>query len=170
MSEHSTIAANQWHQGHIRALETQILTLAANINAAKYQWLKLLAEFDRLEGWCECDAIGSTANWLSFKCGVTPGAARENVRVARALTELPLINAAFKAGELSYSKVRAMTRAATPENEGFLNMIARHGTGAVTALDHDHRTVQPINGHSGGLDRSGCHHNWADGSGLYHCH
>jgi hypothetical protein len=54
--------------------------------------------------------------------------AREKVRVARALEGLPGINAAFEKGELSFSKVRAMTRAATLENEPFLLMIADHGT------------------------------------------
>jgi len=126
----AVLAGKQRRRDHIAELEMKITTLAANINAAKYQWLRLLAEFDRIEGWGEDAGISSTANWLSFKCGITPNAARENVRVARALPELPLISAAFAAGRLSYSKVRAMTRAATPENEEYFVMVARHGTGA----------------------------------------
>lgn len=121
---------NRQRRRQIQNLENKILTLAANINAAKYEWLALLAEFDRIEGFSECDDAGSTANWLSFKCGITPGAARENVRVARKLTGLPKISAEFKSGRLSYSKVRAMTRGATSENEDYFIMIARHGTGA----------------------------------------
>jgi len=70
----------------------------------------------------------SCAHWLNWKCGVGLNAAREKVRVARALEDLPRIAAAFAAGELSYSKVRAMTRVATPESEEYLLMIARHGT------------------------------------------
>ena len=55
-------------------------------------------------------------------------AAREKLRVAHALINLPKISAAFAQGEISYSRVRAMTRVATGENEAFLLMIARHGT------------------------------------------
>ena len=55
-------------------------------------------------------------------------AAREKLRVAHALADLPKISASFAQGEISYSRVRAMTRVATAENEAFLLMIARHGT------------------------------------------
>jgi hypothetical protein len=50
--------------------------------------------------------------------------------VARALPELPKISASFSEGKISYSKVRAMTRVATPINEEYLLGIARHGTAA----------------------------------------
>ena len=56
-------------------------------------------------------------------------AAREKVRIANALADLPNTSATFARGEISYSKVRAMTRVATPENEDYLLMIAKHGTG-----------------------------------------
>jgi hypothetical protein len=70
----------------------------------------------------------SCAHWLNWQCGIALGAAREKVRVARCLQWLPLIDASFASGQISYSKVRAMTRVATPENEDFLLMIARYGT------------------------------------------
>jgi len=57
-------------------------------------------------------------------------AAREKVRVAHALVDLPLISESFSSGRISYSKVRAMTRIATPENEGFLLRLALNGTSA----------------------------------------
>src|SRR5260370_861736 len=62
----------------------------------------------------------SCAAWLSWKCQMSAGAAREHVRVARALRDLPVIRAEFGAGRLSYAKVRALTRIATPENEAGL--------------------------------------------------
>ena len=111
------------------ALCNEITTLAGHLNAANYRFLKLLDEFDRHEGWAG-DGIRSLAHWLNFKCGLGHLVAREKVRVARALRELPLIDAAFERGEISYSKVRAMTRVATPENEVELLNIARHGTAA----------------------------------------
>ena len=65
---------------------------------------------------------------MSWQCGIAPGAAREQVRVARRLRELPLVCAAFADGELSYSKVRALTRVAGVEREGELLELARHAT------------------------------------------
>ena len=117
------------NQQRCEALCNEITTLAGHLNAANYRFLKLLDEFDRHEGWAG-DGIRSLAHWLNFKCGFGHLVAREKVRVARALRELPLIDAAFERGEISYSKVRAMTRVATPENEVELLNIARHGTAA----------------------------------------
>ena len=108
-------------------LESEITELAAHINAATCRWLLLVAEFDRRQGWgtWECR---SCAHWLNWKCGIDLGAARERVRVARALDTLPAVTASFAAGQLSYSKVRALTRVATPETEEALLEMARQGT------------------------------------------
>lgn len=108
-------------------LEARITELAGHLNAAEHRFLVLVAEFDRREGWAD-GATRSCAHWLGWKCGIELGAARERVRVARALDGLPAIGAAMARGELSYSKVRALTRAATPETEATLLMIALHGT------------------------------------------
>ena len=108
-------------------LEAQITELAGHLNAASYRWLVLIAEFDRREGWAD-GSTPSCAHWLGWKCGIDAGAAREKVRVARALEGLPLISAAMARGALSYSKVRALTRVATADTEETLLMIALHGT------------------------------------------
>ncbi len=126
------------------ALEDSITALAANIAAATWQLLTLIAEFDRREVWGN-HGLNSCAHWLNWQCGIALGAAREKVRVARALEHLPLISAAFAAGVVSYSKVRAMTRVATPENEDTLLMIARHGTAMhVEQTVRAYRQVQRI--------------------------
>ena len=70
----------------------------------------------------------SPAHWLNYYCGIDLGAAREKVRVAKCLQNFPGIDDAFRTGEISYSKVRAMTRSATPENEQMLLQVALHGT------------------------------------------
>jgi hypothetical protein len=49
-------------------------------------------------------------------------------RVAKSLQQLPAIEEAFRSGTISYAKVRAMTRSATPENEQMLLQVALHGT------------------------------------------
>ena len=111
----------------ITQLEDQITELAAHISAATWRLLTLIREYDLRSGW-NCGGTKSCAHWLNWKCGIALGAAREKVRVAHALAGLPQISAAFREGRLSYSKVRAMTRVATPQNEDYLLMIARHGT------------------------------------------
>ena len=72
----------------------------------------------------------SCAHWLSWRCGIALGAGREKVRVAHALATLPLVDDALRIGQLSYSKVRALTRVATAEIEAKLVDIARHSTAA----------------------------------------
>lgn len=88
----------------------------------------------------------SCAGWLSWRCGIGLDAAREHVRVARALGALPLILGAFEAGELSYSKVRALTRVATDHTEVELLEMARHATGAqLEKMCRQYRRVLRVN-------------------------
>ncbi len=102
----------------ITQLGDRIAELAARINIATYEMLTLIAEFDRREGWA--DAFTSCAEWLAWRTGRMIGTCRENVRVAHALEGLPKTSAEMKAGRLSYTKVRAITRAATKETEARL--------------------------------------------------
>jgi hypothetical protein len=113
----------------LERLEGEITQLAAHINAATARWLGLVAAFDRREGWAEWGCRSCT-HWLSYRCGMSPAAAREHVRVARQLDDLPAIRAAFRSGELCYSQVRAITRVATSDTEEQLVEIARFATAA----------------------------------------
>ncbi len=110
-------------------LEAEITTLAAHIAAATCRFLLLLAEFDRRGGHERWECV-TCARWLCWKVGMSMRTARDHVRVARALEDLPVTTAAFAAGQLSYSKVRAITRVATPKSEGPLVEVAMHGTAA----------------------------------------
>lgn len=101
-----------------------ITRLSAQINAVNYSLLQLIAEFDRSGGWREQGTMRSCAHWLAANCGIRLGAAREKVRVARQLPALQQISKSFSEGELSYSKVRAVTRVATADNESFLLQLA----------------------------------------------
>jgi hypothetical protein len=118
---------NPQHHQNLTRLGDRVTELAAHIHAATFQLLELIREFDEQKGWNRDGAL-SCAHWLNWRCGMNQGAAREKVRVAHALSGLPLISAAFSEGRVSYSKVRAMTRVATPRNEAYLLDIARHGT------------------------------------------
>ncbi len=111
-------------------IEAEIERLAAGIAATSARWLLLIGEYDARDGWWTWHGVKSAADWVSWRCAVAPRAAREQVRVARALRELPVITAAFCAGELSYSKARALTRVATADSEEELLEIARHATAA----------------------------------------
>ncbi|MBL8265507.1 HNH endonuclease signature motif containing protein [Steroidobacter sp.] len=110
-----------------RALGDQITELAGHINAGTYRFLSLVAEFDRRSGWND-GSTQSCAHWLNWKCGISFCAAREKVRTARALENLPKISAAMERGEISYSKVREISRVACPATEDYFLMIATHGT------------------------------------------
>ena len=112
-------------------LERAITELSGHLNAATARWLLLIGEYDRRRGWFQ-EGILSCAHWLMWKCSVSLQTAREHVRVAGALEGLPAITAAFVAGELSYSKVRAITRIATPANEDELLNMARYSTASQT--------------------------------------
>jgi hypothetical protein len=109
-------------------LGDEIAVLAAHLEAATARLLELIREFDRRGGWHA--GFASCAHWLSWRCGLDAGAAREKVRVARALGELPRFAEALARGEISYSKLRALTRVATPATEARLLAVARAGTAA----------------------------------------
>ena len=124
------------------ALGNEITELCSYLYAGEYQLLAKIREFDE-NGYWGGPGLVSCAHWLNFKCGIGMNAARERVRVARALGQLPKISAAFEKGTVSYSKVRAMTRVATPENEDYLLHIAMHGTAYhVETLVRKYRRVQ----------------------------
>jgi hypothetical protein len=110
-------------------LEDELATLASHLYAGTCRWLELVAEIDRRGEWADSGRT-SCAEWLAWRCALTPRAAREHVRVARRLEELPGAHAAFSRGELSYAKVRALTRVATAENEEELLGLARVMTAA----------------------------------------
>jgi hypothetical protein len=107
----------------------KITTLCGHMDAAEYRLLELIRRFDEIAPWGLWE-LKSCAHWLNWKCGIALGAAREKVRVAHALPGLPKISAAFREGRLSYSKVRALTRIAKPENEGLLVEMGLSATAA----------------------------------------
>lgn len=111
----------------IEELERRIVALAVGMRSQVAEWLGLVAQFDARGGTAGSRFAG-TAEWLAFTCGLTPRTARDHVRVARRLRELPLVAAAFSAGELSYSQVRAITRADRSEDEAGLLAVAVRST------------------------------------------
>lgn len=113
----------------VTELADGICLRAGRIAAAQAELLRWVAEFDRREGWAGVGML-SCAHWLSWRTGLSPGAAREQVRVAHRLEELPAVAAAFDGGRVSYSKVRAITRAAEPDDGIDWVALARHSSAA----------------------------------------
>jgi hypothetical protein len=113
----------------IDALDKAIVDLSVRINAATYELLVLIREFDERAGWLKW-GLESCSQWLHWRCDLSQCTAREKVRVAHALKELAAISIAFCDGKLSYSKVRALTRVATPANEEALLGFALTTTAA----------------------------------------
>ena len=107
-------------------LEEELAALASHIYAGTCRWLELVAELDRRGEFMAC----TCAEWLAWRCGLTPRTAREHVRIARRLVELPAIREAFSRGELSFAKVRALTRITEGANEAALLQLAVNVTAA----------------------------------------
>src|SRR5437870_11311215 len=103
------------HIVELDRLGDQIAELSAHLEAAGARLLDLIRDFDARGGWNT--GFRTCADWLSWRVGLTPGAARERVRVARALGTLAVLGEALARGELSYAKLRALTRVAAPETE-----------------------------------------------------
>ena len=112
----------------LERLGDEIAVLSVHLDAATAHLLDLIREFDARGGWG--NGFSSCAAWLTWRVGLDPGAARERVRVARALGTHPRLAQALAGGELSYAKVRALTRVATPETEERLLAVGRAGTAA----------------------------------------
>jgi Domain of unknown function (DUF222)/HNH endonuclease len=110
-------------------LADEIAVLAAQVDVGTHRLLGCIRRFDESEEWGHQGAR-TCADWLAWRIGLAPGAAREKVRVARALGRFPAIDAAMASGRLSYAKVRALTRIATATNEARLVEIALAATGA----------------------------------------
>src|SRR4051794_25867094 len=97
-------------------LADRLTTWAGRIAAGEARLLLYLGEFDDRHGWSGVGIL-SCAHWVAWRLGMGPKAASERVRVARVPRQLPKICAAFIAGKLSFSRVRAITRISTPANE-----------------------------------------------------
>ncbi|HEU5371529.1 MAG TPA: DUF222 domain-containing protein [Gaiellaceae bacterium] len=127
-------------------LESELATLAAHLAAGMCRWLELLAELDRRGVWADQGAR-SCAEWVAWRCALAPRSAREHVRVAGRLQDLPRTHAAFGRGELSYAKVRALSRVATAENEEELVEMARiHSASQLERLVQAYRRLTTKDG------------------------
>ncbi|GAA1488670.1 HNH endonuclease signature motif containing protein [Brachybacterium sacelli] len=115
------------------ALGERIQQQAAVIAEATCELLLMVGDFEAREGVSWFVGLKSTAHWLSWACSMSPGTAREHVRVARALRSMPLTVAEFRAGRLSYSKVRETTRVADRVDEAVLVDLARSMTASQLA-------------------------------------
>jgi hypothetical protein len=131
----ATLQPTAQRTAELDRLGDQIAELSAHLDAATARLLALIREFDTRGGWNT--GFRSCAEWLTWRIGLAPGSARERVRVARALGSLPAMAAALERGQLSYAKVRALTRVATPDTEARLLAVARAGTAV-----HVERIVQ----------------------------
>ena len=106
-----------------------LTTWAGRVAAGQALVLQLLGELDARGAWAQSGSL-SCAHWGSWQLGLTLPTAREKVRVARCLRDLPLLTAQLRAGQLSYAQVRAITRVATAGDEQRWLELARFTTAA----------------------------------------
>ena len=127
LAPQATALAEPAEPPELDRLGNRIAELSARIDAATYELLCYLHQFNRQHGW---EGFRSCAHWLNWRTGLDLGAAREKLRVAAALAELPHTSAAMACGRLSYSKVRALSRVAAPATEARLLAVACGSTAA----------------------------------------
>lgn len=143
-------------------LEDELATLGAHINAATARFVELV------QALCEEGSlVDEAARYVAFRCGVSGREAREYVRAAEALRELPAIREAFGRGELTFTKVRALTRVATPSSEeGLLELAC---TLTASQLERALRAFRRLRAEEAGdthaLEYVDYH--WADDGSLY---
>ena len=101
--------------------------MAGHLAAAQCRFLILIGDYDARGAWAAWD-LPSCAAWLAWRCQIAPGTAREHVRTARALRQLPLVRKEFAAGRMSYAKARALTRIAAAGTEAGLIELTRSMT------------------------------------------
>ena len=123
-------------------IEAEIVASAAVLSGHRARLLRLVGQFDAAGGWVATGAI-SCAHWLANLIDIEVSTAREHVRVAKALRQLPRVRQRFESGSISYAKVRHLTRVATPDNEDELvDLAARHPAGqlgyALSGWQHQH--------------------------------
>jgi hypothetical protein len=152
----------------LESLTNEILELCGHMDAAEFRLLELIRRLDEIAGgaW----EMKSCAHWLNWRCGIALGAAREKVRVAHALVALPAISGAFREGRLSYPKVRAITRVATPENEATFVQLCLSATAAqIEKIVQKYRLCERIQAARtalGAYDARTVTHYWADDGSL----
>jgi hypothetical protein len=108
----------------VGSLRAAVVDEGERLLAGQYRLVQLVAQLDASGEWAT-DGAPTCAHWVAQALDVEVCTAREWLRIGAALTSLPVVNEAFAAGTLSYSKVRALTRVATPANESELCEIAQ---------------------------------------------
>jgi hypothetical protein len=104
-------AGEEWQ--HLHALLRELARQRVALEAREADYLVEAEEtrmFVRL-------GYSTMAEYMERELHYSPHAANERLRVARELSALPLISEQFRAGELSFSAVRELTRVATPQTE-----------------------------------------------------
>jgi hypothetical protein len=127
LNEHDDSSDREEDSFDPEAAEEELATLSSHLDAATYRQLVLIRQLDESGHWVKAGAT-TCAAWLSWRIGMNENAARERLRIAHALRDLPKVADAMRTGTLSYSKVRAIVRVATPQMEERLLEYARYTT------------------------------------------
>ena len=110
------------------SLRAKVVAAGARWLAGQRQLVRLVAELQSSGEWV-VDGSATCAHWVAGALDIEVSTVREWLRIGRKLGRLPIIDAAFDDGRLSYSKVRALTRIATPKHEVELCALAERVSG-----------------------------------------
>lgn len=99
-----------------RPLSSRLREIAETWAQSQYLLVVLAADFADSDEWASAGS-STAAHWLARVADVEVSTAREWIRIGRKLRTLPAIAETFRTRAISYSKVRTLTRIATPDNE-----------------------------------------------------
>lgn len=102
----------------------RVLAIGRRWSVSLVELVTLALELDESGTWA-LDGSPTCSHWIASALEVEVGTARGWLRVGHALRDLPLVRAAFVAGEVSFSKVRLLVKLATAANEAELLELAK---------------------------------------------
>jgi len=121
------------------------------LSAAQCRWLTLLAEFDRRAGWAADGAL-SCVDWVVWRVGLVRSTAKEKLRVAHEIRRRAIVRDAFEAGDVSYSKVRAITRVVGADATTDRRLLELAKVGTTADLERVVRRFEQLQEQERGVD------------------
>ena len=106
-----------------RSTVEELVALGWQLHANRYEVVRLAARYDTEFDWFH-EGLPSAAAGITRRLRIHASTAREWIRVGHSLEDLPMVDAAFRANEISYAQARILTRWANPANEAELLVLA----------------------------------------------
>ena len=140
--------------------------MCGHLNVLNAQLVELAAEALMTEAWAGC-GVRSLQHWLTWQAGISPGHAREVVRLAEARDTHPAIMSTFAAGAISIDQAAAATKAPAYLDEHLAQTVTYATVPQLRTMARGARTVPPVPKNPE-LAPSESLAGWFDDDGRYH--